>query len=329
MVSYSLFVEYAKVMVKVKKQLLDSRQTPRYLLANRLALLEKLLELLSNSNSEIAGETWKLLTQLPPNGDLLERAKKLEIKGVDEKDWVEFWGLKSVNDCGKIAYVLYTLISIMERTHEETALVAYKAKMRVKKGVQFLTGVFNHNTTKHYSWTILKCLSFCLQLVERLWEPELANMGLQDVAMQKTLWSSVSGIIQYVIEVQHKAKDKSVMMVLDSGEEIALLDACVNLHIRLVAANPELFQNELLSPAHLQILEPGLFCADAKVRDKSQQLLHSIYLRVICPSKARPELEPAFVQFLLEKTLDKVLQMKEGCSTNEFFCLLTKTLVLA
>jgi len=197
-------------------------------------------------------ETWKLLTTLPKNENLVNQLKKLEFENADYfKGWMEYLCIASETDCAKISYVFDILIGILtEEQKNKENYAKYLQKLKEKQTLCFIYKLFKQNISANYSPLEIKCVSYSLKVMNLVWDTDIMKICLPSEDSQKAIWANILQILNWTLS--------SGISLISYQDTLMVLDACVKLEEKLVQINQTLFSCESLSENYLLILQPGI-----------------------------------------------------------------------
>lgn len=218
------------------------------MLSNNPELFTELLELLKNP--KIFEEVWRLLKNIPINEQILNlfSIKKLESESIN--DWNTYLLFRDISDCQRISYTLYAFASFLEELSKKEEYKKYKEILSNKKGFQYLILLFNSNVSRENSTLSMKCLFYCLKVMNILWDDKYADSYFINVEVQKTMWTNISDyIISWIYSLIPPDKlDPN----FETSEACDLLEEANNMLMHLITFNKELFLPHVLTERYFE-----------------------------------------------------------------------------
>lgn len=246
---------FPTLKLKLKPELLDKKEKPRFLLANEKGLFDNLLELLQSENEEIVGKVWEIVENLTENEEYDKKLEKLALEDTDPENWANYFGFKSQHDSSLISYVTLLLSGFLTSTTKtEEKMNEYKAKFKEKKGFQFVVSLFVQTLKQPKSKINTKCLIYTLKIINSLLDQANVNQYFTTPEDEQAIWSEVWNLMNLICQKHaQKIEDKT----MDENEEAELIGNCLNLHIILVTGNPGTFSKSFRFSEYLQPLKSG------------------------------------------------------------------------
>ena len=302
----------------MRKELLDSNEKPMYLLSNKPELLDKLLDFLVDTNSDLVKEMWELLKELPKNEIYSKKFEKITPKGEEIKDWVEYLGYKDISDFPRIVYSLYVFASVIEKNSAKKEIfLAIQQSFYEKKGFQFLFNLFNSYLQKKNSAICIKLINYCLHIMILLWQNDKILKIYEAETDQSAIWESIMNIVFWLGTSMGNTKFDSLIDISFQGE---LLDNSMKMLLNIVSCNPKKFEKLLISKEFIQTIKFCFMSENETVRIKLKQSLLNINDIVIKTSEHKAALVIDYLNILIDIFME--LAINATAYSAEYFDLL-------
>ena len=241
-----------KIQIKIRQELIPFADKPSRLLCNTHEIFVELLGMLNNPNNEVFEEVWKLLKNLPKNEQIMDLLSLKKIEAVPINDWNNYLLFKDISDCPRISYTLCSFASFLEETSKKEEFKKYKEIFIAKKGFQHIILIFNSNVSRENSNLSMKCLFYCLKVMNILWDNQYADSYFINVQVQKTLWTNISdNIISWIYSLIPPDKADPNF---EASEICDILEESNNMLMHLVIFNKELFLPHILTERYFEKL---------------------------------------------------------------------------
>lgn len=205
-------------------------------------IFDLLLEKLSSNNKTIVDDVWKLIENIPRNEKYLAKIQSFTSEILD---WAKYLEYKNLEDYPRIAYSLYLFSTTLEElSSKKERLSKYKDDLNEKKGICFLVQIL-HNSVKKFEIINIKCLSFCIKILNTLWEEKYFNSFFSSEVELQNLWNSVDSILSFILE-------GNCTEIISQSEQTELFRLVTSMLLNIIMANQEIFKKKIISVEYFQ-----------------------------------------------------------------------------
>jgi hypothetical protein len=239
--------EHSKVVVKLKPALLFSRITPQYLLLNRKACFDSLLELLKVKDTENLDKVWKWIKELPYYNEVI-LGELQNLKTTEEVRQKYF----ETKDTARALYAIYVLIKIVIPNDAENDECK---KNFIQKGGYNLAETIFLDTLKIRERTnlVVKLLLHSLYLMNSLLNKNNVN-ALVD--KPEKMWNSVLGLLKWCFVESENCE--SIARPLTETESAQLTSNCICFHTLLATGHSDKLSLQVVSKEYMELLKNGI-----------------------------------------------------------------------
>jgi len=238
---------HPKLIAKQKSALLFSRITPQYLLVNRKACFDSLLELLRVKATENVDKAWKWIEELSYCNEIIMRDLQ-NLKTADELRKKHF----ETKDIAKALYAIYVLIKIVVPNDLEND--ECKKNFVQKGGYDLAETVFLDSLKiKERANLVVKLLLHSLYLMNNL-----LNKGNVKALVDKPekMWNNVLGLLRWcLIESENY---ESAEKPLTETENAQLTSNCIHFHTLLATGHSDKLSLQVTSKDYMELLKNGI-----------------------------------------------------------------------
>lgn len=241
-------VEYSSIRAECTSFQLKEEQKPSYILLHNPEMMNRLIKMASD-NSDISETVWSFVMTLPKHEMLAKKESRADFSENNFiENWCRFLGLEDIKNFPCVAYCLHNLTKLFEMKAKKSD--NYLKEQRGKNCPKFLYYIYKTIVSLQYTPIIIKCLSYCLNLLNILWDTDYMKGFIADPEAD---FSSSCDIIKAI-------EGKSI----NTNEAVEALKACSAFHKNLLRLNSELLETVMVSSDYLQLYKFGIFYAKCR-----------------------------------------------------------------
>ena len=250
---------FPTLKLKLKPELLEKKEKPRFLLANEKSLFDNFLELLQNESEEIVGKVWEIIEDLTPNEEYAKKLDILELEDASPENWGNYLGFKTKHDSSLISYITFLLSEILDiKKNTAEKINEYEEKFKEKKGFKFVVSLFVQTLKQPKTKINTKCLIYSMKVINSLLDQSKVKLYFSTPQEEQAIWEEVWKLMNSICQKHaNKIEDKT----MDENEEAELIGNCFNLHMILVVGDSETFSQSFNLSEYLQPLKSGIIAS--------------------------------------------------------------------